>query len=94
METIIKDVLTSEESVYLTPWAWSFELGCGVEQDMEEVDYWCLRALSGEVLNQGVRSPFPCRVESVPQCFVIPCMWVWGLPIHPLCLEHHAVQSG
>lgn len=33
------------------------------------------------------------RVESVPQCLVIPCMWVWGLPTHPLCLEHRAVQS-
>lgn len=59
-EPIIKDV-TSEESVYLTTWAWSFELGCGVEQDMEEVDYWCLRALSGEVHIQGRVCPsVPC----------------------------------
>lgn len=61
METIIKDV-TSEKSLYLTAWAWSFELGCGVEQDMEEVDYWCLRALSGEVLIQGGVCPsVPCE---------------------------------
>lgn len=42
MGTIIKDVLTSEESMYWTPWEWNFEPGHGVEQGMEDVDHWCL----------------------------------------------------